>query len=374
MACPAIAEPTNSSDTFPVDGYILEDYIYTDAAFADNMDGTYEGEVDADAIYTNNEYNVVAGTYLPADSEELVTCEAGSFCPGIQNTVYYDENNAQGITECPAGYPNSISGATSDTQCYTSCATTGLAHALTVTGNDYYGTGEDTCEITACERGWHVRAAIPDLATVIGLTGSGTASAYIKHDGTGSSNASSYGLTSNDKDVFIVDYGTKGKIRGMGRCSTVSGTNNNSTWSNPSTQNTLADETGTGKQCWCRLDGYGSSGEAIQSFSAPWVFDYTATSATDCTQYCVDYCSGSLRNSFSSALAFRAGMFNSVQASPAMCAANVITINWDAASTEDININNAGTVEYGGSIRTPRAAESRKGKTFRGWVLRKHTQ
>ncbi len=372
--CVAMADPANTSNTFPSDGYMQEDYTYTGAATANNMDNTYEGEVDADPYYTDDLYQVLAGTYLPADGIEVVDCPAGSYCPGLSESVIYNATTAQGISQCPTGYPNSAVGATADTQCYTACSISNFAHAQSVSGNDYYGAGVDTCEISACEMGWHIRGAIPDLTDLIGLTGAGNASAYIKNDGTGSANAATYGLTSNDKNAFVVDYGTRGRVKGTGRCSTQSGTNNNSTWSNPSIQSSLTDEAGTGKYCWCKLDGYAPSGGNISEFSAPWIFNFSNTNATDCMDYCADYCSSSLRNSFASALAFRTAIFNTVVASPAACEANTIIINWRGASAADININNAAETQYGGDVRTPRAAEQIRGKTFRGWKFKKRTQ
>ena len=43
---PAMAEPSNTG-TFPADGYMEEDYTYTNAATSDNMDGVYSGTVNA---------------------------------------------------------------------------------------------------------------------------------------------------------------------------------------------------------------------------------------------------------------------------------------------------------------------------------------
>ena len=371
VICSAIAEPSNSSNVFPTDGYMLEDYNYIDAATADNMDDTYDGEVDANPYYDDNLYEVLAGKYLPADSEETAYCPSGSYCPGLAESVKYDENNAQGLMSCPVGYPKSDTGSTADIQCYTDCTTSAFAHSLSVSGNDYYGTGVDTCEITACERGYHVKDPVPDLTNLIGLTGAGTASAYIKNDGTGSANAATYGLSSENKNTFVVDYGAKGRVKGMGRCSTQTGSNNNSTWSNPSIKDDLADEAGSGKHCWCTLNGYTSSAGSSVTFSSPWIFNFSNSSTNDCMEYCADYCATSLRNSFSSALAFRTAIFNTVVAAPASCDANVIKINWYGTTTEDIEINNAGTVQYGGNIRTPRAATPVKGKTFRGWRFEK---
>ena len=50
VIAPAFAEPSHTG-TFPADGYMEEDYTYTNAATADNMDSVYEGTVDAVAEY-----------------------------------------------------------------------------------------------------------------------------------------------------------------------------------------------------------------------------------------------------------------------------------------------------------------------------------
>ena len=51
------------------------------------------------------------------------------------------------------------------------------------------------------------------------------------------------------------------------------------------------------------------------------------------------------------------------------CNANVIQITWADASAEDIAANEAGTVTYGGDIRTPRKAVHKPGKIFTGWTF-----
>lgn len=61
----------------------------------------------------------------------------------------------------------------------------------------------------------------------------------------------------------------------------------------------------------------------------------------------------------------------------ASCLPNTITITWNGATAEDISANNAGSVSYGGDIRTPRVADSTQipiGKTFVGWKFAKPSQ
>ncbi len=55
--------------------------------------------------------------------------------------------------------------------------------------------------------------------------------------------------------------------------------------------------------------------------------------------------------------------------SVADCIANLINITWDHADSSDITANNAGSVTYGGDIRTPVKAQHINGKIFTGWVF-----
>jgi len=50
-------------------------------------------------------YNCAAGTYLPADGVECVTCTAGNYCIGGNYT--YNETTPQGLTACATNYTSS---------------------------------------------------------------------------------------------------------------------------------------------------------------------------------------------------------------------------------------------------------------------------
>ena len=58
-----------------------------------------------------------AGTYLPANGAECVSCPAGSYCVG--GVFGFNANAAQGITACDSATPLSPEGATSANACYT---------------------------------------------------------------------------------------------------------------------------------------------------------------------------------------------------------------------------------------------------------------
>ncbi len=51
------------------------------------------------------------------------------------------------------------------------------------------------------------------------------------------------------------------------------------------------------------------------------------------------------------------------------CTPNTIFITWDHADSTDITANNAGSVTYGGDIRTPQKAQHINGKIFTGWTF-----
>ena len=364
VIAPAFAE------LFPLNGYMRENKTYTNAATSKNMDGVYEGTVNAVAEYAIIDYIVNAGQYLPADSETVITCPAGSFCPGISGNVQYNQSASQGIQTCPTGYDSSAAGASSDTQCYRQCSgNVTIEHATGVTGFDYYGAGVDTCAPTSCENGWHVKPAVPNLTNIIGVSEAGNG--YTVNNVDGSENYSdnmSNTIIANDPMAFAVDYGTKGIIKGHGRCSTHDEDSNFS----------LADETWTGENCYCRLDSYTPNGGTEQSLLTPWVFhngyydNYVdGVGGPDwCATVCAGNCALLLRDGYSDGSADRAALFGSVIGGGS-CEANEITINWSNTDAADITANNAGTATYGSDVRTPVKAQTIKGKTFRGWRFSK---
>jgi len=379
FVAPAMA--ITDSNSFPNASqgeYMQADTRYINAATSTNMDGVYEGTVNAVAQYTDVLYNIVAGRYLEGESEATngTECPAGSWCPGLTNATY--SANDQGINTCPNGYTNSVAGSSANTDCYRTCATTDITHATAITGNVYFngtnGDGVKACTPTACDNGYHPKSATPNLTTVIGTSEAGTG--YTSNDSTGSdydTDGMSNSVISGDSMAFAVDYGNKGMIKGHGRCSTRAGAND--TWTN--TYNVIQDnfvtdltnQTGqSGAQyCYCHLDSYTPvSGSAI-ALSGPWVFASGYGDAGDCADLCAINCALNLRNGDSRGLAFRAAVFGSLGASPAMCEANTITINWNGTTETEINANNAGTATYGSDIRTPRSATPVPGKTFTGW-------
>ena len=363
------------AETFPTDGYMKENKTYDNAATETNMDGVYSGTVNAVAEYDVINYIVNAGQYLPADSETVITCPAGSFCPGISGNVQYNQSASQGIQTCPTGYASSAAGASSDTQCYRACdinnmGTNGsianIAHATAISGNDYYGNGTDTCEPTACENGYHVDSGSLDLTSLIGVSEAGVDNGYKSNSDSEYSpnyNESKYGITQNGE--FVVDYGTKGIIKGHAQCSSQDRT----------TTTTLPDS--AGYYCYCQLDSYTPVSSGSIALSAPWVYHYEYDDDDDCELGCAQSCAQYMLGTASYYLAFRAAMLGSVTSGgsgTATCEANTITITWSNADANDISANNAGTATYGSDVRTPVKAQTIKGKTFKGWRFSKPTQ
>lgn len=368
MTLPAFAE------SFPNDGYMLENKTYDNAATYENL-GAYEGPVNATAEYDDTLYNIPAGQYLAHATETGTQCTAGNFCIGLTN-VTYDAVNDQGITACSTldsgAYPNSLAGATANTDCYHACTTadSNIAHAATFTGNAYYG-GTNTCELATCETGYHIKPEIPNpTKNKIGGANANNNYAFVQNDGTASSKASTYGISDNNS--FALDYGDKGILYGHGRCSTTSGYNNAGSYTSENTTSfdTLTDEAGQAgsRTCYCQIDGYKASSEgALQSMSSAWVRLSGYNDDKWCPQMCAEDCAKRL-NIYSTDGGYRNVLLGTLgPLSPKMCVSDTITINWSDASQADIEANEAGSCTWGGAIRTPRAAATKPGKTFKGW-------
>ena len=318
------------------------------------------------------EYTLNPGQYLNVTetSVDKATCPSGSYCVG--GTGFTVDNAKTSIATCPTGYENSDAGAGADTQCYTACtvATANIAHATAVSGNDYYGTGVDTCEPTACVAGWHVKPGL-NLKDTIGEE-AGINSASINHFGSytelNSKGKDYYNM--HDNNSFVVDYGDKGVITGRGRCSTQPGVREFDQNTNISGEITivknLADETGMegATYCYCQLDYYkGVDGVDIQILDMPWVFN---EENPDCAYNCASVCGGYLRPNYESAINFRTAVLNTVPALPAACEANTINIDWNPDNGGD-HIKNMCT--YEGSIELPTPDPVKPGYTFTGWKL-----
>ncbi len=377
FACPAMAE------SFPSDGSMLENKTYDGAATYDNT-GVYDGDVTAQAYYDWDLLSPTAGQYLPQGATAVATCTTGSFCPGATD-IHYDNTQDQGITSCSTVGDNSFTssdvGASANTDCYKACnianmgangSIANIAHAATLTGNDYYGSGADTCEPATCVAGWHVKPGL-NLSTTIGNR-VGESYGYVDNAGTftesgGSHGQSFYGISGNNTWATYYDS-TSGMVTGAGRCSNVSGTglwNGASSASDITTHTTAELGAEGGQYCYCNVTGYTPAGGTLQSLSSPWLFSNDAYNAAMCTSNCAYNCAFGMREGGQ----FRAAMLGSVGTSLASCEANTINITWKGATQAAIDANNAGSTVYEGDIRTPSEAESVTGKHFVGWKFLK---
>ena len=429
FVAPAMAEPTNTG-TFPAGGLMQEDYTYTNAATSTNMAGVYEGSVTAEAQYTDNLYTLVAGQYLPANSETPITCnQNGYFCPGDSNGVYYS-SSAQGLTQCPTGYGNSDTGASMNTQCFRSCSgNVTIAHATGVTGNDYYGNGTDTCEPTGCVNGWHLsngdfaglnlNKSINYTVSYAKTNGQSDACFDDLNSGEDCSEKPEYAELGVNEFMHVYSYG---KIYGVASCSSstlndvfsvflnegnrfqngqitqeefvasllavgtpeqdeiimelISDYSSGEITEQELTQTFLeefgigtADNINTdspGVNCWCKFNGYKPNGGTRQNISSKWVRIPAYPSYESCMNRCVIDCAMDFGSSIGTVKYYDA-MFDSFGETLSVCEANRITINWTGTSATEINANNAGTATYGSDIRTPRSATPIPGKTFTGW-------
>ena len=316
------------------------------------------------ATWDLKDYECGAGQYLleTETNVECTECPTGSYCPGGTYTVE-SENN--GKNTCPTTHPNSATGAGADTQCYTACTVDMVAKATAVTGNDYYGSGVDTCEPTACVAGWHVKPGL-NLTDTIGTTRD---TGVVYNDKRGYE-MDSYNMTSSEAGIagdpmaFAVAYGDKGMLTGHGRCSTNAGTNNDGTYSDPTIIINLSDETGAdgAQYCYCQLDGYQSvSGETTPIPSAPWMFAADSEHSEGCANDCGFYCTNLMEN-----LTSRIAVFNAVGSiGGTTCAANTINIDWNPDNNGEHTINQC---TYEGAIEVP-ADPVKPGYTFMGWKL-----
>ncbi|MBR2511225.1 MAG: InlB B-repeat-containing protein, partial [Alphaproteobacteria bacterium] len=317
------------------------------------------------------DYTLDPGEYLKVTDTSVTetTCPAGSYCVGGGYTVETANNS---IAQCPAEYPNSAEGAGADTQCYTACTVDMVAKATAVTGNDYYGSGVDTCEPTACVAGWHVKPGL-NLTDTIGTTDAGTG--YTSNDYAGDEYDSS-GIAPSDAGIagapmaFATAHGDKGMITGHGRCSTQAGVgifDGASTPEDITVVNTLADETGAegAQYCYCQVDGFTpTGGDKVMVTSAPWVFRSAYGSADYCASFCAYDCAVDLQFGAVDSLAFRAAVLNASSTS-ATCVANTINIDWNP-DNNGAHIKNMCT--YEGAIEVP-ADPVKPGYTFTGWKL-----
>ena len=330
VVAPSFAEPSHTSNSFPSNGMMAEDYTYQNQATVTNL-------------------KVSSGT--------------------ATTTANY--------ANCPPAFPNSDEGATSTDECYTACTVSDFpagSHIASVTGKNYSGANvTDTCAIASCDTGYHLNPALPDWATAKNYVAE---RAYITYNGeyysSGHVPQYVYGITENNS--FAGMYTDENIVIGKAACSSRQATNPwHGVYNNPGSQyepesdNTVAilsDESMSSgaTYCYCKIDGYKLNGGSKQNVSSSWLFYYNYNDTTTCANSCVSAC----RDSLGSESDFKDLLFS--LATPS-CDANVIQITWEDADQADIDANDAGSVTYGGDIRTPKKAVHKPGKIFTGWTF-----
>ena len=377
------------------------------------------------------DYTLNPGQYLSVTetSVDKTTCPAGSYCVGGGYTV---ETAGNSIAQCPTGYPNSDAGAGADTQCYTACtvANANIAHATAVTGNDYYGTGTDTCGATACETGYHVDGGGIELVektplVPISLTDAGAGYRYVNASGTRNSDGTVDAIPADSvtaPNTWAVAY-SEGVVYGKASCQpsvdpsieyimtnfvsvssgemtieafktgleplagaakaeyaanmitdVMSGTKSEAEMLKALygvfmiEPNANYSTDSTGQYCYCQMDGFTPTGGTKEIVtSAPWVFGGDAGSADGCADICAYGCAYALRNVDVNGLAFRAAVVGSLGAVSAGGTCAANTINIKwDPANKGAVIENQCT--YEGSITVP-SDPVKPGYTFTGWKL-----
>ena len=376
------------------------------------------------------DYTLDPGEYLNVTDTSVTetTCPAGSYCVGGGFTVETANNS---IAQCPTTHPNSATGAGADTQCYTTCtvATANIAHATAVSGNDYYGSGVDTCGATACETGYHVDGGGIELVEKTPLipvdyTLAGNDFEDIAQGGTADSNDTAVGLSTQNTWASEFNYGV---IYGKASCQPKADAGNMYIYNNVDAlmsgsmtmeefraglvelvgesradaymglievalaggegmseeeqitaakkyfavgiaENANYSTDSTGQYCYCQMDGFTPTGGTKEIVtSAPWVFDFDLGSADDCAGGCASYCASGLHGAGVNSLAFRAAVVGALDVveSGGTCTANTINIDWNPDNNGAHTINQC---TYEGSITVP-ADPVKPGYTFMGWKL-----
>ncbi len=377
------------------------------------------------------DYTLDPGEYLNVTDTSVTetTCPAGSYCVGGGYTV---ETAYNSIAQCPAEYPNSAEGAGANTQCYTACtvANANIAHATAVSGNDYYGSGVDTCGATACETGYHVDGGGIELVEKtplipISLTDAGDGFRYVRADGTSSSNGTVDAIPADSvtaPNTWATAY-SEGVVYGKASCQPKIDPafeyidNNRSaliggqmsledfltgleplagpvkteyvknTFIGYATGAISEEElnkrsygvfymepnanyatNSTGQYCYCQMDGFMPNGgtKAIVT-SAPWVFGNDDGSADDCAYNCAIRCAAYLRYDDVSYLAFRGAVVGALEAVETGGICAANTINIDW-NPDNNGAHTINQCTYEGAIEVP-ADPVKPGYTFTGWKL-----
>ena len=376
------------------------------------------------------DYTLDPGEYLNVTDTSVTetTCPAGSYCVGGGFTVETANNS---IAQCPTTHPNSAEGAGADTQCYTACTVDMVAKATAVTGNDYYGSGVDTCGATACETGYHVDGGGLELVektplVPISLTAKGAGYRYVRADDGTSGYSGTVDAIPADSvtapNTWAMAY-SEGVVYGKASCqpkadagmeyimtnlfSIMSGEMSIEAFESGMLplagkektdyavkiltgvrDGSVSDEevsnafnvvfgsdydadyqtTDTGQYCYCQMDGFTPTGGTKEVVtSAPWVFNADDESADDCASGCAHDCANYLYYVGVGNLTFRAALVGALEAVETGGICAANTINIDW-NPDNNGAHTINQCTYEGSITVP-ADPVKPGYTFTGWKL-----
>ena len=377
------------------------------------------------------DYTLDPGEYLNVTDTSVTetTCPAGSYCVGGGYTV---ETANSSIAQCPTTHPNSADGAGADTQCYTACtvATANIAHATAVSGNDYYGTGVDTCGATACETGYHVDGGGIELVektplVPISLTADGDGGRYVDAGGTSNSADTVDAIPADSvtaPNTWAIAY-SDGVVYGKASCQPkadaaieyimmsfedimsgsmtieafktglepLAGADKAEYAANMITDvmsgnksesemykalfgvfmiepNANYSTDSTGRYCYCQMDGFTPTGGTREIVtSAPWVFNVDGGSAANCADGCALGCAGNLRYGGEFGFAFRGAVVGALGYTETGGICVANTINIDW-NPDNGGAHTKNMCTYDDSITVP-SDPVKPGYTFTGWKL-----
>ena len=329
-----------------------------------------------------------AGTYIVqanvGSANQCATCEAGSYCPGVQWEIGTTFNS--GKSECPVNTYNSTTGATSAdaclscptdyplsaigtgdiAQCYANCPqpptcvdnASGCAY---VNPNQTTKTFGNTCgtNVTSCNGGYtptgaatwfqtHMNSVIP--VETCRLNEDSSCERTINFtDGT----TKPITLVAGQ---FAMGYDDAPMTHGMGYMSCNSTVGNDSS---PATRisNSSFVPSVTGSNCWVKISHVGD-----MEISSSWV--YMASYADN--EHCADNC-GLLINTVNpypyTEDVLTALMMSAAQNQIRICEANAVNIAWGGIAEPD----NLGMCTYGKNLTTPDTEPTQENRLFLGW-------
>ena len=292
------------------------------------------------ATWALNEYTLNPGEYLNVTETDVAaaTCPSGSYCVGGMGFTV--DNADSSIAQCPTTHPNSAEGAGTDTQCYTACTVDMVAKATKVTGNDYYGTGTDTCEPTACVAGWHIESSLVEYINTNPVSVHYKSNSDVYYSNTGDFNL--------NKGEWLVVLQEGYLLKGQALCSSTQGVKD--------VVIGTPDEINIGDYCWCKLIEF-STPYTRYSISSSYVFTERST-CESCANHCANY------RQYGSD--FYKLLVDTTVGGPATCVANTINIDWNPDNGGEHTINQC---TYEGEITLPTPDPVKPGYTFTGWKL-----